>query len=223
MNIENVIFVCLYCIITVCYSRECSWRAQLGWCVTGRKQETVRFAKGKPMSRSVSNSTVCDYRYASPLSSAIFSVGCHSAHALVWLTRTEWALLRVWLSRYSEWLRSDLPSFAFLFSLSLSSFILFSLCLLSSFPCLIFPYVVVLCRPANFLSCFSASLFITSCCHPWKMIFLFIILAIISVIYQAFLLVDARVTSPGTKATVHLIWNLAPPVQHLSVAVQCTS
>jgi hypothetical protein len=66
-------------------------------------------------------------------------------------------------------------------------------------------------------------LFITSCCHPWKMIFLFIILAIISVIYQAFLLVDARVTSPGTKATVHLIWNLAPPVQHLSVAVQCTS
>jgi len=37
-------------------------RAQLRWRVTGRKQETVRFAKRKPLPRSAANSTVCDYR-----------------------------------------------------------------------------------------------------------------------------------------------------------------
>lgn len=93
-------------------------RMQLVWCVTGRKQEMVGFAKRKPLPRPGSISTVCDYRYANPLSSAIFRWMPFCVCSCV-----DWVgFIAYVVSRYSEWLWSDFhAAFHLSCSLSLSS------------------------------------------------------------------------------------------------------
>jgi hypothetical protein len=143
-------------------------RAQLRWCVTGvllvanRRRSDLLSANHCQGQLQTPQSVTVGTQAHSPV---LYFRRMQSAYALVWLiTVSGFNCLGgkslQWVA--TEWFWCCLPSFLFFFNFfdqfPFFPLFFFSLCLLSSFPCLIFPFVV-LCSPANFLSCFPTSFF----------------------------------------------------------------
>ena len=181
-------FVGVYCIISVSYSRECSWRTHLRWCV-------ILVANKRPSDLSSANH--CQGQLRSPQS---VTVGTQAPFPLLFLRRMPVCVspcvtdYELWLgliayavSRYSEWLRSGfgadflLSNFNFLYHFPSPHPLFFFLCAFCPFFLVWFSLTSFCVGPL--ISSLVFLLHFVLCCYPRRMIFLFIIPAIISAVH----------------------------------------